>query len=186
MKTVTLGFSHCNTIYSKLIRAATRSDISHCYIVKDVDVAGRVDKAVYHADGANVHVVDYDTFRTENVVVSEITLEVADADYVIGEAKLYDALGKPYSYREIVGFGWVLLMRKFGKTVRNPMSDGSSGFFCSALVMQYLGQPDHIAECATPYDAYKAAVARVTTAKILDAMFATTKTPKGLSFTSEE
>lgn len=160
MRQILVGFSRSKSLYSRLIRWATDSEISHCYLIKTVTIAGLKEVAVYHADGTNVHEMDYDAFRAENIVVDEIEIEVPEDYYNAGETLLYAALGKPYSYKEILGFGWVLLNKTFNRTVSNPLSDGDKGFFCSALIARYLGYSPVEAERMSPVDIHTLCISR--------------------------
>lgn len=181
MKKIRVGFSQCNSIYSKTIRSLTGSEISHCYFIKDVEVAGQKDVAVYHADGTNVHQLDYDAFKAKNKVIDEIELEVTEGHYEEGERLLYEALGKPYSYKEILGFGWILINKAFGRTTTNPLGDGDKGFFCSALVARYLGYPSAQAERMSPVDVYTACQTRAAMQTFMrqsQACWATAKVPQ--------
>ncbi len=67
-----------------------------------------------------------------------------------------DECGSPYSLGQIVGFGWILFMRLFGKSVKNPFYNPSS-FVCSELVADILNQINGAnldASAMTPKDVY--------------------------------
>ena len=51
----------------------------------------------------------------------------------------FDKIGSPYAVGQILGFGWVLLMRLFGKKVTNPLYSTSS-FFCSEMADEDLNE----------------------------------------------
>jgi hypothetical protein len=147
MKTITIGFSHSNNLFSKIIMAVTRSSISHTYIRLNAT-------DVFQASGLYVNEMVYEYFLTLETVVKEVQIQVTDEQFAAGEAFRLACLGKPYSMKEVFGFGWVMLMRSlFNKKVSNPGKDGDSAYVCSKLVCLYAGIPD-AGENLTPDDLY--------------------------------
>ena len=146
MKTIIIGFSHSNNLFSKLIMAVTRSNISHAYIrLNETDV--------FQASGLSVNEQVYEYFLTYETVVKEFQIQISDEQFAAGEAFRLASLGKPYSMKEVFGFGWVMFMRMFGKKVANPGKDGDHAYVCSKLVCIYAGIPD-VGENLTPDDLY--------------------------------
>jgi hypothetical protein len=129
---------------------ATRSRVSHTYIRLD-------DKTVYQASGLTVNETTYECFLALETVIKEIGVEVSDEQFVKSEQFRLSTLGKPYSFCEIVGFVWVLFMKALGKKVVNPFCDGSRGYVCVKVVMDYLGMDDS-GENIDPDDLYKTLV----------------------------
>jgi hypothetical protein len=147
MKTVTIGFSHANSAFSRLIMWATRSKVSHTYVRCPSNL-------VYQASGLRVNEESYDTFLSYETVIKEIDIEITDEQFERGEKFRKQSLGKPYSLREILGFSWVLLMRGIGIKVPNPFKDGDQAYVCVSLVCEYLGLDDS-GENITPDDLYQ-------------------------------
>lgn len=154
MKTVTIGFSHADSWFSRLIMRATRSKISHTYI-------RRSDNLVYQASGLRVNEESYDTFLSYETVVKEIEIDITDEQFERGEKFRKESLGLPYSMREICGFSWVLFMRSMGKKVPNPFKDGDRAYVCVSLVAEYIGLDDS-SENITPDDLYQILVNKQT------------------------
>lgn len=147
MKTVTIGFSHSNNLFSKLIMAVTRSNISHTYIRLTPDT-------VYQASGLSVNEQVYEYLLTYETVIKEFQVSVTDEQFAAGEAFRIASLGKPYSMKEVLGFGWVMFMKTFfNKKVANPGKDGDHAYVCSKIVCLYAGMPD-TDENLTPEDIY--------------------------------
>jgi len=146
MKTITIGFSHSNNLFSKLIMWATKSNISHTYIRLDTTI-------VYQASGLSVNETTYEDFLSYETVIQEIPVEVSDEQFALGEQFRLQSLGKPYSVKEVIGFAWVLFMKIFGRKVSNPLKDGNSAYVCSKLVCDYAGIND-AGENLDPDDVY--------------------------------
>ena len=144
MKTITIGFSHSTNIFSKLIMLATKSKISHTYIRLD-------DKTVYQASGLKVNEQTYEYFLTYETVIKEVQIQVSEEQFAAGEKFRIESLGKPYSIKEVIGFGWVLFMKSLGKKVANPLKDGKTAYVCSKLVCVYASIDDN-AENLSPED----------------------------------
>ena len=127
--------------------AVTRSNISHTYIrLNSTDV--------FQASGLSVNEQIYEYFVTYETVVKEFQIQISDEQFAAGEAFRIASLGKPYSMKEVFGFGWVMLMKALGKKVANPGKDGDHAYVCSKLVCLYAGIND-AAENITPEDLYE-------------------------------
>jgi hypothetical protein len=144
MKTITVGFSHSNNLFSKLIMWVTRSKISHTYVRLDADT-------VYQASGVSVNEQTYEYFKTYEAVIKEVQIQISDEQFAAGEKFRIESLGKPYSMQEIFGFAWVLFMKSLRKKVANPFKDGDHAYVCSKLVCVYAGIAD-AGENITPED----------------------------------
>jgi len=147
MKTVTVGFSHSTNAFSRLIMWMTNSTISHTYIRLS-------DTIVYQASGLSVNETTYEDFLSYETVVKEMQVSISDEQFVKGEAFRLASLGKPYSLKEILGFALVLLMKRFGKKVANPLKDGDHAYVCVKLVATYIGADDS-GENMSPEDLYE-------------------------------
>lgn len=146
MKTITVGFSHSNNLFSKLIMWATKSNISHTYIKLG-------DGIIYQASGLSVNEQTDEDFLTYETVIEEMQVQVSDDQFAAGEKFRVASLGKPYSIKEVLGFVWVMFMKCFGKEVANPLKDGGSAYVCSKLVCNYIGIDDSL-ENLTPEDVH--------------------------------
>lgn len=146
MKTITIGFSHANNLFSKIIMWITKSNISHTYIKLD-------NGDIFQASGLMVNEMTSECFLSIETVIKEFQIQLTDEQYAWSEAFRISSLGKPYSIWEILGFGWVLLMRRFGRNVSNPFKDGTKAYVCVKLVADYAWLSDS-GENLTPIDLY--------------------------------
>ena len=127
--------------------AVTHSNISHTYV--------RLDGAtVFQASGLTVNEQVYEYFITYETVVKEFQMQITDEQFAAGEVFRIASLGKPYSMKEVFGFGWVMLMKTLGKKVANPGRDGNHAYVCSKLMCDYAGIDDKD-ENLTPDDLYE-------------------------------
>ena len=147
MNKIIVGFSHSTNIFSRLIMWATKSKISHTYIILPNSI-------VYQASGLKVNEVSYEYFLTYETVIKEIEIELTDEQFAKGEQFRIKSLGKPYSIREILGFSWILFMKSLGKKVTNPFKDGDKAYVCVKLVADYIDVND-LDENLTPDDLYQ-------------------------------
>ena len=118
MNNIVIGFSRPNgwfEPFSWLIRLVTWSSYSHVYFIGQP------------------------LFNSEEIIYKEFQVPISDAAKLSTVQFAIDNCGQPYAVGQVVGFGWVLLMRLFGKKVKNPFYSNSS-FFCSELVGDVLNQ----------------------------------------------
>jgi hypothetical protein len=136
--TIIVGFSKPNgwfEPFSWLIRLVTWSAFSHAYIRYYDAYAGRW--VIYQASGLKVNFMGQTMFDSAEDIYAEFEVSILDATKQGVVQKAIDKVGSPYGIGQIVGFGWVLFMRLFGKTVANPLYSPSS-FVCSELVSDIL------------------------------------------------
>ena len=146
MKTVIAGFSHSNNIFSKLIMWMTNSNISHAYV--------RIDDIVFQASGLYVNEEAYEYFLTFETVVKEIPVQLTDEQFEQSEILRKQSFGKPYSISEVIGFIWIIFVKKvFNKDVANPFRDGNKAYVCCKLVADYC-HIDDVKENMTPVDLF--------------------------------
>jgi hypothetical protein len=121
----------------------TNSNISHAYV--------RLGEKVFQASGLRVNEEFYEDFLTYETVIKEVPFQMTDEQFLKAEEFRIAQLGKPYSIGEVFGFLWVLVMRRFGLNVANPLRDGNKAYVCSKLVACYLGIDD-ASESLSPVD----------------------------------
>lgn len=148
MKTLRVGFSSHSSIFSKLIKFFTSSDVSHTYI--RIPVPEYSTSVVFQASYFTVHYLTAQVFEAHADIIEEYEIEVSDEQYLLSEKFRVTEVGKPYSYTQILGFLWVLVNRKFGRKIHNPLSNGNSAYVCVEVVTNCIGLPD--GECMTPED----------------------------------
>ena len=140
MNSIVVGFSRPKAWlepFSWLIRLVTKSPVSHAYIRYYDDYTGRW--VIFQASGLSVNLVGQNMFNSKEYVYREYEIPISDATKLSVIQGATDKLGAPYGTAQIVGFGWVLLMRLFGRKVNNPFYSGSS-YFCSELVDEILNE----------------------------------------------
>lgn len=133
MKRIIVGFSRPIKWkpFAKLIMAVDGTNYDHVYIKLHSDTYQR--DVIYQASGLQVNFMSTSVFTGNNVIVKEFYVDVTDANYVKLMQFCIDNAGKPYSIKEILGFGWIKLNRLFGKEVSNPFQEGTNEFVCSIL-----------------------------------------------------
>lgn len=134
MTSITIGFSRPKgwfVPFSWLIRLVTWSPYSHVYIKFYSKTYRRY--LIYQASGLKVNFIGKKLFDSEEIIFKEFEIPITSR--VKGKTIEFaiDKCGYPYGVKQIVGFGWVLLARVFGKKVKNPFYSDSS-FFCSEMV----------------------------------------------------
>jgi hypothetical protein len=149
---ITVGFSKNNKIFSKIIRWATRSNVSHCYIV--INHRSNPEwKLVSHAQGLNVHYVSYQHFAQCNEIIQEIEVPITEELAKKAEELRWTKSGTPYGWLQVLGYVWVLFGKWIGKSWKNPLADGGHTHVCVEWVAVQIGL-DH-AETMTPEDIRK-------------------------------
>jgi len=132
-----LGFSRKMHLFARLIMLFTDSKASHCY-VRQVD--GAAVDYVLEATAPGVGLTTRSVFlRHGATVVSEylIDADLAQLDRA-WERTCYERLGLPYSWLQIVGDAWVIILREwFGIRRSNPFGQPWADV-CSELALYYL------------------------------------------------
>jgi hypothetical protein len=140
MNQIIVGFSRPKKWFSPfswLIRLCTWTPYSHAYIRYENTYANR--NVVFQASGLAVNFMNQEMFNGKEVVCAEFAIPISDSSKLSTVQFAIDSCGTPYGLGQVVGFGWVLFMRIFGKSVENPFYSGSS-YFCSELVADILAE----------------------------------------------
>lgn len=117
---------------SAVIRWATRSKVSHAYLIVDDPTLG--DELILEADRGGFQFCRYLTFKKSNNVIAEVPVDlsaaaVQQADQWVGEVG--------YDYEGLVGEAIVKLALWFKRKISNPMHDPRS-MFCSEAMTRLL------------------------------------------------
>lgn len=126
--TVRVGFSTSNHFVSRIIRWATKSKVSHTWLLISNSFLG-VDM-VMHATMGGFQMLSYDAFKKKHKVVAILDLETPVDE---GVKKAIPLLGFGYDYTGLFGAGFVILGRWLKLKWKNPFED-SSKLFCSEIV----------------------------------------------------
>lgn len=163
MSNIIVGFSRPKAWFepfSWLIRLVTWAPMSHAYIRYYNSYAQRW--IVYQASGLKVNFIGENAFNSAENIIAEFSLPISDAAQQKLVQGAIDTLGSPYGIWQVVGFLWIILMRKFGKTVSNPLYSASS-FFCSELTsddLEELGLSGLDPSATSPIDLYNFMLAK--------------------------
>lgn len=85
---------------------------------------------IYQASGLQVNFVGLEEFSVASRIIKEFPIQVSDQAFLKVLQFAVDNSGKPYSVKELLGYGWAIAFAK--KT--NPLGDGRKTFVCSELV----------------------------------------------------
>jgi len=163
MKIVKIGFSKPTykakpfPIFSWLIRLFEGTPYSHVYIEFSSKYLNR--DLVYEAAGLCVHFAGGKLFHTQVHVIREFKIQVSDAAYKRALQFAIDNTEKPYGVIQVLGLAYVVVMRRLGKRVKNPLGDGKASYVCSEIVArmvpslkkEFKGRMDTV----TPRDIYE-------------------------------
>lgn len=128
-----IGFSTSSSLLSRIIKWATDSKASHSYAVFDTD-GGRL---VIHSNISGVNTDYYSKFMNSHDIVAEYAMLIPEELVKRACACGMEKLDSPYDFCAIIGFGWVVLNRVFGRKIRNPFRN-KSAYFCSELILMML------------------------------------------------
>jgi len=126
-----IGFSTTDKLVSKILRRITRSEASHSYVL--FQVAGET--MVIHANQQGVNCDYYNKFCRKNKIVVEYKLLITKDAEQCALSHAIRLLDKKYDFGSIIGFGWVLLNRVFGRRVKNPFPSRSA-YQCSEFALE--------------------------------------------------
>ncbi len=154
---VRIGFSTTDALLSRIVRALTRSKVSHAFLVYfDVDFDRDM---VMEAVGAGFRIVPLDKFARHNRIVDVVTPRFPIDE---GLRAAVDWLGESYDARGIVGMAILLAVRALRRRTRGARNLLASrrALFCSEAVARacrackYPGF-DRDPETTTPQDLYQ-------------------------------
>ena len=145
MDSIVVGFSRPKAWFepfSWLIRIAEGNPIkwcpySHAYIRYYNSYADRWE--IFQASGMKVNLIGSTMFDAAENIYAEFEVPITAATKQLVVQGAVDKVGSPYGVGQIFGFGWVMFMRLFGKSVKNPFYSASS-FVCSELTADILNE----------------------------------------------
>lgn len=126
-----IGFSTTDSIISRIIIWATRSEASHSYVL--FYVAGEL--LVIHSGIYGVNCDYYKKFQKSNKIVSEFKLLIDPDKERHALAHAIHKLDNKYDFLSVIGFGWVLFNRVIGRRVKSPFTN-QSAYHCSELALE--------------------------------------------------
>jgi len=125
-------------IFSWLIRLVEWTRYSHVYLQWDSEFAES--KITYHAAGHSVHFLGIKKFNQTVEEMCTFEVEITKEQYKNLLHYCFENSGTDYGIKQIIGIGWVKVMKFFGKNVKNPFSDGEKSQVCSELVGHVLSK----------------------------------------------
>lgn len=126
---IVVGFSTSRAWYSRLIRWFTKSKCSHTFLlVKMLD-----ELLVFQEGPLGYGAKSFEDFKTQNQVVDLVHV----AGLEDGFKKSLPDLGTPYGYLPLLGMFPVMIARRLGWHMKNPLR-GIHTPFCSARNAQII------------------------------------------------
>jgi hypothetical protein len=124
---VTIVFTTRDWLFARLIRKITKSPTSH------VAMGGMIHGVpiLVHADYGGVQVSPLTKYLRQNRVVA--IYRPKGVDLVPSICSAVQAIGQGYDYVGLFGYAWVMVARRFGRKVKNPLAS-AAGTVCSELV----------------------------------------------------
>ena len=121
-------FSTSNGLFSRAVRWVTRSRVSHSGLATYLHGV----PVLVHADFGGVQVTTLKTFQRRNQVV--FTFAGKDGiDLGPALASAAEDIGESYDYVGLLGYLVVMVFRRWGRRVQNPLA-GAKSTVCSELV----------------------------------------------------
>lgn len=125
---LTITFFSSSSIISKIIGWLIGGNVSHCAIGFEKDNI----KYFLHAAWGGVQITPRDEFLKEDYIVSEFEILINMQDEVILAEK---SVGEPYDTIGLLGYIPVLLAKKFGIGIHNPLAS-KCAVVCSEFVVE--------------------------------------------------
>lgn len=122
--------------FSWAIQFAEKTNYSHVYIRF---YSSKFDRwLVYQASGTAVNFMEYERFKTTELVIHEFQLNITDEAKTKTITYAIDQVGVSYGFKQAIGMGISIIARMFGKRIPNPFSDGGITMVCAELVENIL------------------------------------------------
>lgn len=131
-----VGFSTTASLWSKLIKLITKSNVSHVYIRLEDDFLGA--QLIIHSDLYGVAIDYLDTFKQTNKIIVEYEMEHNNFEKVIKNN--FKFLGKKYDYSLLFSHWWFIIFKRwFTKKIENPLVDPLK-IICIDFVLRILNE----------------------------------------------
>lgn len=124
---VTLIFGTTNKLLSRLIRWVTRSRTSHATLGLEINGV----PLILEATTGGVRIIPRAKWLIDHILVAEFRPKI-DLSHGLRDALTH--IGAAYDYVGLFGYFWVLLGRRLGKKLRNPLAS-ERAMVCSEFVM---------------------------------------------------
>jgi hypothetical protein len=112
----------------RLIKWGSKSDVNHAFFVLyDEDFGGWMQVGA-DAEGWR----ETDAAPRLKLPVCRLYAAPAGIDLRVGLKTMRETLGAKYDIGGLVGMAWVILMRRFGRKVKNPLQRGNK-WFCNEI-----------------------------------------------------
>ena len=128
-----VGFCRDESILSRIICWFTRQEWSHTFVVLDHDEDVK-DYKVIEAGLGGIIISSLVKYREGHVVhLCQLPMEL---NIEAGISMAESMLGQKYGYTQLIGFIPVMLLRRLGIPIENPIT---KGVVCSELVSYFMG-----------------------------------------------
>lgn len=131
---IEVGFSRSNAVGSRLIRAITKSSVSHCFVILSGDDGLRGKSIVLAEDKGGFGPILLDVFVTGNTLVQTFTPTL---DIGPGVDAMLPYLGTPYDYPGLLGDALDIEVERLGWHPRNWLHEPGA-MVCSNVLLQML------------------------------------------------
>lgn len=152
MEKLIIGFSKPKKWkpFAKVIQLGLNIPYSHVYVKFFSEKYNRF--LIYQASHSSVNFVGTKIFEDDNFVVKEFEISITPEQKIKVMQFAIDNAGKPYGIKEVIGLAWVRINEIFGKTIKNPFSDGEYTYACSGLTSRLLTVTDLGIKLIKPFD----------------------------------
>lgn len=149
---IQIGFSRSSGLISSLIAWATRSQVSHAFVVIDHNVLGPL---VFQSNSRGPTLTTLAEFKSQHTIVDMVdpVIDLTDALTIC----INNTIGESYDYTGVLGMAIVLIGRWLHTQWKNIFHDKNHQF-CSELIVwllqlaNYPGADKLIADETTPED----------------------------------
>lgn len=158
MEKIIVGFSKPKKfkLFAFAIMSAYKIPYDHVYVTYRSNSLDR--DIIYQASKLMVNFVGTEVFYSENTMVAEFEISVPADKRIALMQFMIDNAGKPYGFMNALGLGIARIFKYFGKTIHNPLGDGSKSWVCDEIVGQIIKmcgyQLPQLLDDLTPLDLY--------------------------------
>lgn len=149
MEQIIIGFSRPKKfkLFAWAIMKTLGTNYDHVYLKFHSESLER--DIIYQASKMMINFMGSQVFDSDNIIVKEYELDITPENKKAMMQFAIDNAGKPYSFKEIIGFAYVKINALFGRAVSNPLGDGTNAYVCSVIATYML---DHYLNADVPGD----------------------------------
>lgn len=118
MKKLKFCFSTTDYLLSKGIRASQGTDFSHSFVEWEDERYKTT--LLYEAKGLDTHIINRDHLDAHARIICEFEVETTDLHFEDIMNYIYQQIGRPYGWKEILGYAIKRVLQFVGIKIRNP------------------------------------------------------------------